>query len=228
MTTEVNVLRVFTDADGKFGSPLGVVSAGGVLAKERQRIAAELGYSETVFIEDPTPGCGSVRAEIFWPALELLFAGQPAVGAAWWLREHGIPVRSLQLRAGVVEVHYARDLTTVEVFAQWAPEFALHELDSPQDVVDADPEDYADYCPHYLWAWIDKSAGHIRSRVFTPELGADEDEATGAAAIRITDYLGRDLIITQGKGSVIYTRWSPRGWVALGGRVIHEGRPRIT
>ena len=25
MTTEVNVLRVFTDADGKFRSPLGVV-----------------------------------------------------------------------------------------------------------------------------------------------------------------------------------------------------------
>lgn len=227
MTTEVNVLRVFTDADRKFGNPLGVVLAGAVLAKDRQRIAAELGYSETVFIEDPTPGFGSVRAEIFSPALELLFAGHPAVGAAWWLRERGTPIRSLQLRAGVVEVHYASDLTTVEVLAEWTPEFALHELNSPQDVVDADPEDYADDFPHYLWAWIDKSAGHIRSRAFAPELGVHEDEATGAAAIRITEYLSRNLTITQGKGSVIYTWWSPRGWVALGGRVVHEGRLRI-
>jgi predicted PhzF superfamily epimerase YddE/YHI9 len=228
MTTEVNVLRVFSDAAGKFGNPLGVVSAGAAPAKDRQRIAAELGYSETVFIEEPTPGSGSARAEIFTPALELLFAGHPAVGAAWWLRKRGTPVRSLQLRAGVVDVHYANDLTIVEVFAEWTPEFTLHELSSPQDVVDADPQDYADEFPHYLWAWIDKPARHIRSRAFAPELGVNEDEATGAAAVRITDYLSCDLTITQGKGSVIYTRWTPHGWVALGGRVAHGGRLHIT
>jgi predicted PhzF superfamily epimerase YddE/YHI9 len=228
MTTEVNVLRVFTDAGGKFGSPLGVVSAVAVLAKERQRIAAELGLSEAIFIEGSAPGAGSVRGEIFTPTLELLFAGHPALGAAWWLRERGTPIRSLQLRAGVVEVHYAPDLTTVEVCAEWTPEFALHELDSPQDVVDADPEDYADGIPHYLWAWTDKSAGRIRSRALAQELGVHEDEATGAAASRVTDFLRRDLTITQGKGSVIYIRWSPRGWVALGGRVVYDGRSRIT
>lgn len=227
MSIEVNVLRVFTDADGKFGNPLGVVSAGAVPAKDRQRIAAELGYSETIFIDDPTPGFGTVRAEIFTPALDLLFASHPAVGAAWWLRERGTPIRSLQLRAGVVEVHYAGDLVNVEVFAEWTPEYALHELDSPQDVVEADRADYSDYSPHYVWAWIDKSAGHIRSRVFAPELGVGEDEATGAAAIRITEYLGRDLTITQGKGSVIYTWSRTRGWVAIGGRAVHDGRSRI-
>ena len=228
MATEVNVLRVFTDADGKFGNPLGVVSAGAAPAKDRQRIAAELGYSETIFIEDPKPGHGSVRAEIFTPALDVLFAGHPAVGAAWWLRQCGTPIRSLQLRAGVVEVHYVDDLVTVEAFVEWTPEFALHELTSPQDVVDAGPDDYSDGSPHYLWAWIDKSAGHIRSRAFAPELGVEEDEATAAAAIRITEYLSRDLTITQGKGSVIYTWWSPRGWVAIGGRAVHEGRTVIT
>jgi len=228
MTTEVNVLRVFTNDDGEFGNSLGVVCAGAAPAKDRQRIATELGYSETIFVEGPPPGFGSVRAEIFTPALELLFAGHPAVGAAWWLRERGIPIRTLQLRAGVVEVHYESELTTVEVFAQWTPEFALHELDSPQDVLDADPEDYSDDCAHYVWAWVDKPVGHIRSRAFAPELGVGEDEVTGAAAVRITDYLSRDLTVTQGKGSVIYTRWTPRGWVALGGRVIHEGRLRIT
>ena len=49
-----------------------------------------------------------------------------------------------------------------------------------------------------------------------------EDEATGAAAVRITDYLSRDLTIVQGKGSVIYTRWSPEGWVHIAGRVVER------
>ena len=227
MTAEVNLLRVFTDAGGIFGNPLGVVSAGAAPANDRQRIAAELGYSETIFIQDPTPGFGTVRAEIFTPALDLLFASHPAIGAAWWLRERGTPIRSLQLHAGVVEVHYTGDLVTVEAFAEWTPEYALHQVDSPRDVVEADPADYSDYSPHYVWAWIDKSAGHIRSRAFAPELGVEEDDVTGAAAIRITEYLGRDLTIIQGKGSVVSTWWRTRGWVAIGGRVAHDGRSRI-
>jgi predicted PhzF superfamily epimerase YddE/YHI9 len=50
-----------------------------------------------------------------------------------------------------------------------------------------------------------------------------EDEATGAAAVRITDYLSRDLTITQGKGSQIFTEWHPDGWVMVSGRVVSDG-----
>jgi predicted PhzF superfamily epimerase YddE/YHI9 len=50
-----------------------------------------------------------------------------------------------------------------------------------------------------------------------------EDEATGSAAIRMTEYLSRDLTITQGKGSVIQTTWSPHGWVRVAGRVVDDG-----
>jgi predicted PhzF superfamily epimerase YddE/YHI9 len=56
----------------------------------------------------------------------------------------------------------------------------------------------------------------------------DEDDATGAAAIRIAEYLGRDLTIRQGGGSMIHTWCRPRGWVAIGGRVVDEGKTRIT
>jgi Phenazine biosynthesis-like protein len=170
--------------------------------------------NETAFIEEPTPGSGSVRAEIFTSALKLLFAGHPAVGAAWWLRERGTRIRRLQFRAGVAEAHCAPDLTTTEVFAEWTPEFVLHEINSPEEVIDADPEDYVDDHQRYLWARIGKSTGHIRVRAFAPELGVHEDEAIGAAAIRITDHVGRDLIIIQGEGSLICTLWGPCGWVA--------------
>jgi hypothetical protein len=55
-----------------------------------------------------------------------------------------------------------------------------------------------------------------------------EDEATSAAAVRITEYLGRDLTSTQGQGSVIHTWWSPQGWVQVGGRVRHERLTRVS
>lgn len=228
MTADVTVLRVFTDVDGKFGNPLGVVDAGAVAVEDRQRIATQLGYSETVFVDPPKPGDATARAQIFTPAVELPFAGHPTVGTAWWLRERGTPIRSLQIPAGVIEVAYVGELAVVEAFAEWTPEFVIHDLTSPEDVLDADPSDYSEDFPHYLWAWIDRPAGHIRSRSFAPELGVHEDEATGAAAIRITEYLSRDLTITQGKGSVIHTWWGPNGWARVGGRVVHERLTGVT
>jgi predicted PhzF superfamily epimerase YddE/YHI9 len=63
--------------------------------------------------------------------------------------------------------------------------------------------------------------------MFADHLGVPEDEATGAAAVRITDYLSRDLEIVQGKGSMIYTEWSPEGWVRIAGRVVSDGIKQI-
>ena len=47
----------------------------------------------------------------------------------------------------------------------------------------APPDDYSDDAAHYVWAWIDKESGRVRTRMFAPELGVPEDEATGAAAL---------------------------------------------
>ena len=54
-----------------------------------------------------------------------------------------------------------------------------------------------------------------------------EDEATGSAAARMTEYLSRDLEITQGRGSQILTRWNPDGWVQVWGRVVADGIRRL-
>ena len=49
---QLHVLRVFTADDGSEGNPLGVFLDGAELPSEqRQAIAADLGYSETVFID---------------------------------------------------------------------------------------------------------------------------------------------------------------------------------
>jgi predicted PhzF superfamily epimerase YddE/YHI9 len=228
MDIEVSVLRVFTAADGSFGNPLGVIDAATVPENSRQSIAAELGYSETIFIDLPEPGARTAHARIFTPATELPFAGHPSVGAAWWLRERGTPIHTLQLPAGIVEVRYSADLTAVVARAQWGPEFAVHDLPSVEHVLAADPAEYADDGYHYLWAWLDRDRGHIRSRMFANEAGVPEDEATGSAAVRMTDYLSCDLAITQGRGSEIHTTWSPEGWVTVSGRVVSDGIRQLT
>ncbi len=81
--TDIEVLRVFTDTDGQYGNPLGVVLDGAAIPdpNERQQLATGLGYSETIFFDDLEAG----RIQIFTPAVEIPFAGHPTpsvVGAA--------------------------------------------------------------------------------------------------------------------------------------------------
>jgi predicted PhzF superfamily epimerase YddE/YHI9 len=223
MGIDVTVLRVFTDPDGNFGNPLGVVDASRVESRDRQQLAAQLGYSETIFVDLPTAGSTTTYATIYTPRTELPFAGHPTVGASWWLREGGSPINTLQVPAGIVQVNYQGDLTAISARSEWAPELAIHEFGSVEDLLAADPADFPDDTAHYLWTWIDRSAGSLRARMFAANLGVPEDEATGSAAMRITDYLSRDLRITQGKGSMIETTWNAEGWVRVAGRVVNDG-----
>lgn len=223
MSIDVTVLRVFTDAAGEFGNPLGIVDAAAVQPQDRPRLAAQLGYSETVFVDLPEPGVTTAQARIYTPGGELAFAGHPCVGLAWWLRDIGTPVHTLLLSAGLVQVRYAGDRTVISARSDWAPEFGLHRLGSAAELAAADPADFSDAVAHYLWTWTDEDRGLVRARMFAANLGVPEDEATGSAAIRLTDHLSRDLVITQGKGSVIETTWSPTGWVQVAGRVATQG-----
>src|ERR1700734_3912045 len=127
MGIDVTVLRVFTDPDGNFGNPLGVIDAGQVDPADRQQLATELGYSETIFVDLPGAGATTTGATIYTPRVELPFAGHPTVGASWWLRQNGTPINPLAVPAGIVQVSYAGDLTGVNARAEWAPEFAIHE-----------------------------------------------------------------------------------------------------
>src|SRR5215210_4863592 len=83
----LHVLRVFVDEGGAGGNPLGVFLEGHeVPEQDRQKVAADLGFSETVFVEDT--GRGELR--IFTPTAELPFAGHPLVGTAWLLAREGV------------------------------------------------------------------------------------------------------------------------------------------
>ena len=210
----LHVLRVFTGPDGSAGNPLGVFVNGAEVRPDlRQQVATELGFSETVFVDDVTTG----GLQIFTPADEILFAGHPLVGTSWLLRENGHPVDLLRPPAGDVPTWVAaEDQVWIRGRAEWAPAMALRRFDDPREVdaLQGAPDDlgFVD-----AWAWVDEDAGIVRSRVFASQFGIAENEATGAAAVRLVTQLGRPIEIRQGVGSVIAARPGPAGSAEIGG-----------
>ncbi|TSB31627.1 PhzF family phenazine biosynthesis protein [Streptomyces benahoarensis] len=215
--TDIEVLRVFCGDDGAGGNPLGVVRAGAALPDRAARtaLAAELGYSETVFLDDPARG----TVDIHTPSVRLPFAGHPLVGLAWLLRDLGRPTGVLRPPAGEVAVAYEGDTVWVRGRAAWVTGRSCVRYGSPAEV-DALPAPPPGEGWLYAWAWQDETAGTVRARGF-PRRGdaVTEDEATGAAALLLADQLGRPLDVRQGAASRILTRPGPDGTVEVGGRV---------
>lgn len=212
----LHVLRVFCAPEGGGGNPLGVFLDGAEVAEtDRRPVATELGFSETVFVDDPAAG----RVRIFTPAEELEFAGHPMVGTAWLLARERAPVQVLRPPAGEVPVRAKGELTYIAGRPEWGPPWAFVQLDAPQEV-DRLQGPPGEESLVGAWAWIDEEGGVIRERVFAPEAGIAEDEATGSAAVRLTALLGRPLDIHQGlTGSRLATRPLADGMVEVGGRV---------
>jgi predicted PhzF superfamily epimerase YddE/YHI9 len=211
----LHVLRVFVGPDGRGGNPLGVFLDGADVAPgRRQAVAAELGFSETVFVDDRERG--AVR--IFTPAAELPFAGHPSVGTAWLLRETGTPIAVLRPPAGDVPVRHDQERTWIRARAEWVDLFRIDRLASAADV-EAHPQPAMGEAGLYIWAWADEPAGIIRSRSFPTDLGIAEDEATGIAAVAMGALLARPLTIRQGVGSEIVVEPADDGTVEIGGRV---------
>ena len=213
---ELHVLRVFCDAEWSHGNPLGVFLDGEeVPAERRQEVAHELGFSETVFVDDAASG----RIRIFTPGLELGFAGHPSVGTAWLLAKEREPVTVLRPPAGEVEVRVEGGLTFVAARPEWGPDWQLFQLEDALAVEEAPGlpggEDVG--C---IWAWIDDAEGTVRSRCFSHTDGVGEDEATGSAAICLAAALERDLEIRQGRGSRLDARYLGEGRAEVGGRVV--------
>lgn len=220
---ELHVLRVFCDDDGDHGNPLGVVLDGAAVpAGERQRVAAALGFSETVFVDDRATGA----LRIFTPKVELPLAGHPLVGTSWLLRQAagGAGVAVLRPPAGPVPTGADDVSAWIEADPADAPPFALRRMASAAEVealeVPRGPDVHED-----AWAWIDPDERTgVRCRVFADGVGVPEDEATGSAALRLVAELGRPVTIRQGVGSVIVGRPVDGGRVRVGGRVVLDRR----
>jgi predicted PhzF superfamily epimerase YddE/YHI9 len=217
----LHVLRVFCDEAAEFGNPLGVFLDGSeVPAERRQAVAHDLGFSETVYVDDRA--AASIR--IFTPGLELPFAGHPTVGTAWLLGHGGEPVEALRPPAGEVTVRREGEeeetRTFVSARAEWSPPWELIEYPDPESIAALDGPPGGREDEIYVWAWEDEGAGSVRSRCWSLADGVGEDEATGSAAIMLVAATGRELQIHQGEGSLLHARPLDDGWAEVGGRCV--------
>lgn len=210
----LHVLRVFTDERAEHGNSLGVFLEGGEIAEpERQPIATELGFSETVFVDDADRGV----IQMFTPAAEIPFAGHPTVGTAWLLARERHPVATLRPPAGDVGVRFGDGLAWVDARAEWCPPFEYVEHPDAAAVDGLDPASAE--ADAYHWAWLDRDAAVVRARGFYPHHAIREDEATGSAALALCVSLGRGIEVRQGRGSLIHAIPSGDGRAEIGGRV---------
>ncbi len=228
MARHCYVLRVFTTDDAG-GNHLGVVTdVTGLSEQTMQEIAADLGYSKTIFI-DWRQG-GTPRVRIFTPAVELPFAGHPLVGAAWLLTSLGPGdvdrIACAAFEAGIrndgerawVDLPLSDDVRPVTEPAQLMEPLGVGDpLDGawvhqpfPYLLVEvADPAELARAAPSpagpslcYLYCWT--AGDRLRARFFAAGHGVVEDPATGSAAVALAARLraqGRedgDLVIEQG------------------------------
>ncbi|KAL5333170.1 hypothetical protein BJX70DRAFT_77934 [Aspergillus crustosus] len=110
MTTNLNfvTLDVFTTKTFE-GNPLGVVFLPPPTdlqpsRHQKQIIAREFNFAETIFVHVKCGNGESRKIEIFTDSVEIPFAGHPTIGAASWFLYHvaekDAPVRNLSLKAG--------------------------------------------------------------------------------------------------------------------------------
>jgi trans-2,3-dihydro-3-hydroxyanthranilate isomerase len=209
------IVRVFT-RNGEGGNALGVINDTiGLDDDGMQAIAAELGFSETVFVDWPEDDLPSVR--IFTPLVELPFAGHPLVGTAWTLLTMG-PGGVAGLRCGIGDVAIGMDGDDAWITVTIDPAAAR-----PTDLGDyaaraglpvplrswlvAMPRDYVvlEYPDAATVAAVAPDAGvlgerfgtlvyarsgdTVRARFFAPSAGVLEDPATGSAAVALATAL---------------------------------------
>ena len=114
------------------GNQLGVFRGGQALSGgEMQRIAREMNYSETTFIQSETERNGGFDVRIFTPVEELPFAGHPTLGTAHIIRSEiargAVDKVVLNLKVGQIPVSFvsAGEGAGVSWMQQVEPTFGL-------------------------------------------------------------------------------------------------------
>lgn len=217
--TTLHEVKVFVGQDGRGGNPLGIFLDGHCFSSEqRQPVATDLNFSETVFVDDICSG----ELQIYTPRSELPFAGHPLVGTAWLLRQQGHRVSELRPPSGIVPVRFQGDEIWITGRPEWCPEmeFVQYDTSAQIDALAGAPDGIGFA---YCWAWDNKSENRVRVRVFIPGdvIGIPEDEATGSGAVAFAAHIGRSVTVLQGVGSILHTKLHDDGSVSVGGIVTH-------
>ncbi len=109
-TVPFHIVDVF--AEHKYaGNQLAVFrNARGLSSEDMQKIAKEMGFSETTFVLSDAEREGGYDVRIFTPTAEVPFAGHPTLGTAYIIRQEIVrtPVQAvtLNLQVGQIPVRF--------------------------------------------------------------------------------------------------------------------------
>lgn len=200
---EVHIVNVFVDEKKNFGSPLGIVvdEERKIDARERQRIATELNYSETVFIDDRQTGA----IHVFSPIRECPFSMYAALGASWFIHDQlKCEINALKSKEQTIEIFLKEGKIWVRSKIAILPQWNYVEYGSVPEIESLNMDDFLHHEHEMVWAWSDKEKGIIRARTFANDWGIPEDEANGSGTMRLAALLGKNITVIHGRGSVLY------------------------
>ncbi|HNS22819.1 MAG TPA: PhzF family phenazine biosynthesis protein [Sedimentisphaerales bacterium] len=133
-----HIVDVF--AEQKYaGNQLAVIrNAQGLASGQMQKIAKEMGFSETTFILSETPRDGGYDVRIFTPGAEVPFAGHPTLGTAYIIRHEilGKPADrvNLNLRVGQIPVEFEPQSDGKDILWMTPKEATFHEVFQAKEV----------------------------------------------------------------------------------------------
>lgn len=148
------ILDVFAE-ERYAGNQLAIIrNADGLTDNDMQRIAKEMNYSETTFINSDSERDGGFDVRIFTPETEVPFAGHPTLGTAYLIQQKVLskPVDKvvLNLKVGKIPVsfQYSADDVQELMMRQVQPSFGpALEKQKTADVLGIDTADIDDRFP---------------------------------------------------------------------------------
>jgi predicted PhzF superfamily epimerase YddE/YHI9 len=224
---KVRVVRVFTNENHEYGNGVGIIEESAAIGdlERRQTIAAILGYSESVFIDDAE----TATISMYSAKREVPFAGHAAIGAAWILaRLTGQTPTVLRTQGGDAPTWVTDSTTWVRATLRTTPPWWHERLPSPETVESLSGPLSPEQDMTQLWAWENEAAGTIRVRTFASRAGIFEDEACGTCAMRMAAAFGRTLTLHHGRGSIIFAKPGPPGFADIGGLVTEDAPRTVT
>lgn len=211
----VFTVSVFVNSDNNFGNPVGIIidEQEKLEPSQRQKIAKQLNYSETVFIDNINQG----KVQIFNPLKPVKFAGHALLGTAWFLYQHTKnPPKNLICSDEKVSI-YQNDFYWIRGPLSITPNWQHIQIKSYEEVENLTQKQIQDYKHSLVWAWQDKKNKIIRARTFAPDWGISEDEANGSGSMQLAHLLQSELTIMHGQGSVIHAKPYDGNYVDVGG-----------
>jgi predicted PhzF superfamily epimerase YddE/YHI9 len=217
-------VKVFCDDNGNYGDRHGIIidEARAINTANRLKIATELGYAETVYVNDVKSG----NISFFAQTEEIPFAGTAALAAAGMLRMlTGADPTNLVSQNHRIAVEIKDGLVWVTAELSVMPAWNLQLLASVESVERMTAQE-AERLEHVMvWAWIDEKAGAVRARTFATDWLLPEAEANGSGSMLLAAQLGRPIAVSHGAGSTIYAAPVSKNLAKLGGLVVVTESP---